>query len=166
MLPILAEAGFPVPPPRRDFQGVPGRALMRQASPWLGLALLAGIGAYLFDPLAGIAAAVLGGVGLLALLRWRKHSYVIGDEALFVSKGLLKRRLWIVPFERAQIIQVACGPVQRPLRLASLIVDTAGASAVRPAEIVDLDARDAAALSADVLARFHAARARRRLQPA
>jgi putative membrane protein len=128
--------------------------------------LLAGIGAWLFEPLAGIAAAALGGLGLLSLLRWRKHNYIVGDEALFVSRGLLKRRLWIVPFERAQVIDVARGPVQRPLRLASLIVDTAGASAVRPAEIVDLDAGDAAALSADLLARFHGARARRRLQPA
>lgn len=166
LLPILVEAGFPAPPPRGDFHGIPRRALLRQASPWLGLALLAEIGAYLFEPLAGIAVAVFGALGLLALLRWRKHSYVVGDEALFVSKGLLKRRLWIVPFERAQVIEVARGPVQRPLRLASLIVDTAGASAVRSAEIVDLDARDAAVLSADLLARFHRARSLRRLQPA
>lgn len=166
LLPILAEAGFPAPPSRGEFQGIPRRALVRQAAPWLVLALLAGIGAALFEPLAGLGAAALGGVGLVALLRWRKHSYVVGDEALFISRGLLKRRLWIVPFERAQIIDLARGPVQRPLRLASLIVDTAGASAVGPAEIVDLDDGVAAALSAELLARFHTARARRRLQPA
>jgi len=164
--PILAEAGFPVPPPRAAFHGVPPRALVRWAAPWLALAGAAAAGAYLFEPWLGVGAGALLALSLATLLRWRKHSYAIGDQALFISRGLLTRRIWIVPFERAQIILTSRGPVQRALRLASLTVDTAGASAVRPAEIVDLDAGVAAALSSDLLARFHAARARRRLQPA
>ena len=101
-----------------------------------------------------------------ALLRWRKAAYAIGEEALFVTGGLIRRRLWILPFERAQMIEVARGPVQRPLALASLRFDTAGAPAMDPPDIVDLDASEARQLADALLARFHAARARRRLQPA
>ena len=54
--------------------------------------------------------------------------------------GLLKRRLWIIPFEKAQTISVVRGPLQRRLRLASLLVDTAGAPAMRPLKMVDMDA--------------------------
>ena len=83
-----------------------------------------------------------------------------------MTGGLIRRRLWILPFERAQVIEVARGPVQRPLALASLRFDTAGAPAMDPPDIVDLDEDDARRLAAELLGLFHAARARRRLQPA
>lgn len=157
--PILAEAGFPMPPPRGDFLGVPRRALLRQASPWLALATLTTAGAFAFDARAGIAAAVLLGVAVLAILRWRKHGRALGETALFVASGLLTRRLWIVPYEKAQAINVSRGPVQRRLRLASLLVDTAGASPLRAPELADLDATEADILAGELLARFYRARA-------
>jgi uncharacterized membrane protein YdbT with pleckstrin-like domain len=164
--PILVEAGFPEPPPAGQFRRLPRRALVRRATPWLVLAALAGLAGWLVEPLAGIGAGALVVFAGAALLRWRKAAYALGDQALFVTGGLIRRRLWILPFERAQVIEVARGPVQRPLALASLRFDTAGAPAMDPPDIVDLDEADARRLAADLLGRFHAARARRRLQPA
>ncbi len=164
LLPILAEAGFPPPPPRAEFRGLPRRGLLRRVLAWLVLALAAGIAASIVLPEAGFGVAALLVLALLAVLRWRKHTYLVGERALFVSRGLLKRRLWIIPFEKTQTISTSRGPVQRRLRLASLLVDTAGASAIRAPEIVDLDGGDADALAERLLASFHDARAVIRLQ--
>ena len=163
--PILAEAGFPAPPPRREFHGIPRRALLRQAFPWLALMTIVGIGAFAFEPRAGIGAGVLLAGAVLALLRWRKHGHRLGEEALFVSSGLLGRKLWIVPYEKAQTIRLARGPVQRRLRLASLLVDTAGASTTRSPEMVDLDEAEAETMTDELLARFYRQRATLRRRP-
>jgi putative membrane protein len=160
ILPILAIAGFPAPPPRADFHGVPRRAIVRQAAFWLSLAALATAGAFMFDPRAGIVAAALLALALAAVLRWRKHAHALGDEALFVSSGLLRRRLWIVPYEKAQTIRVSRGPIQRALKLSNLLVDTAGAGALRSPEMHDLDEADAEAMADKLLALFYQARAR------
>jgi len=159
ILPILAEAGFPAPPPRGEFHGVPRRALLRQASPLLLLAALAAGGAFLVDFRAGFAAAALLAASVYVVLRWRKHGHALDEVALFVSGGLLRRRLWVVPFEKAQTIRLARGPLQRGLGLASLLVDTAGASTMRSPEMVDLDGDEADALALRLLELFHRRRA-------
>lgn len=164
LLPILAEAGFPAPPPRAEFHGPPRRALLRQASLWLLLAVLATGIAFRIEPFAGIAALVLLLAFVWAVLWWKRHAHAMGDRALFVSHGFFRRRLWIIPFEKAQTISVSRGPVQRRLRLASLLVDTAGASAMHSQAIIDMDGVEADGLAARLLARFYRARAATRLQ--
>lgn len=165
LLPILAEAGFPAPPPRAEFHGPPRRALLRQAAPWLLLVMLAGAVAIWIEPWAGIAAVALLVAFVFAVLRWRRHAHALDGWALFVSHGFFKRRLWIVPFEKTQAIRLSRGPVQRRLRLASLLVDTPGASAMHNQAIVDLDAVEAETLAGRLLSLFYRARAATRLQP-
>ena len=160
ILPILAIAGFPAPPPRADFHGVPRRAIVRQALPPLALGALAAIAAFRFDARAGILAAALLALAIVAVLRWRRHAHALGGRALFVASGLLKRRLWIVPYEKAQTIRVSRGPIQRALNLSNLLVDTAGAGALRSPEMHDLDEEEAEAMADRLLALFYDARAR------
>jgi putative membrane protein len=160
ILPILAIAGFPAPPPRDQFHGVPRRAIIRQAAPGLALAAFAAAAAFWVDARAGIVAAALLVLAIAAVLRWRKHAHALGDRALFVASGLLKRRLWIVPYEKAQTIRVSRGPVQRALRLSNLLLDTAGSGALRSPEMHDLDEADAEAMADRLLALFYDARAR------
>jgi len=162
ILPILAVAGFPAPPPRAEFHGVPRRALLRQATPSLVLGALAALAAFLFDPRAGFAAAALLALATLGVLRWRKHAHALGERALFVASGLLRRRLWIVPYEKTQTIRVSRGPVQRALRLSNLLLDTAGSGALRSPEMHDLDEKEAEAMAGRLYALFLAARARMR----
>lgn len=159
LLPILAEAGFPPPPSRDSLHGVPRRALIARALPWLLLGLLAAALAVAVEPFVAIGAVALVLVGLGAVLRWRKHAWLLGPDALFVAKGLLKRRLWIVPTGRTQTIFVSRGPVQRPLRLASLLVDTAGGQLTRSPALDSLDSAVADRLADSLLAQYHAARA-------
>ncbi len=160
LLPILAEAGFPAPPPRSGFNRLPRRALLRRAAPWLVLGAAAAAAALAIEPRFGLAAAALLLLAVAATLRWRKHGYALDDRHLFVTRGWLSRRLWTIPCGRAQTIHVSAGPLQRRLRLGSLLLDTAGASLMRSPEIVDLDRADAEKLSERLLSLFYAGRAR------
>jgi len=160
LLPILAEAGFPAPPPPDRFAHLSRRALLRRVGPYLLAGAAAALAALLIEPRAGYAAGGLLVLALLALQRWRSHAYALDERALFVAGGLVKRRLWTIPFERAQTISVSRGPVQHPLRLANLLLDTAGASLMRMPEIVDLDGADAEVLADRLLGLFYDARAR------
>ncbi|MGZ8997358.1 MAG: PH domain-containing protein [Allosphingosinicella sp.] len=158
--PLLEEARFPSPPPRQDFNALPRRALVSRAVPWLLLGIGAAIAALLVDPKAALAAVMMLLPAGFATARWRRHSWALGDRALTVTGGLLKRRTWIVPFDKAQSISVYQGPLQRRLSLATVLVDSAGASVLRSPEIVDIDAGDAARLAARLLALFHLEKAR------
>jgi len=161
ILPVLAAAGFPEPPPRQALHGVPRRALVRQSAPALAMAALAAAAAFLVEPWLGLAALALLAAALIGILRWRKHGHALGERALFVADGYLKRRMWIVPYEKTQTIRVMRGPVQRALRLSNLLLDTAGSGALVSPEMHDLDAAEAETMADALLARFQAARAGR-----
>ncbi|HEX8640594.1 MAG TPA: PH domain-containing protein [Allosphingosinicella sp.] len=160
LLPILAEAGFAAPPPRAEYNRLPRRALIRRSGPLLALAAPASAAAVALEPRLGLGAAVLLMLALLASLKWRRHGYALGGEALFVASGLLRRRTWTIPYGRTQTIHVAAGPLQRRLRLATLLVDTAGAPTLTAPEVVDLDSAQAESLADGLLARFEEARSR------
>ncbi|WP_129791285.1 PH domain-containing protein [Sphingosinicella sp. CPCC 101087] len=153
--PIVSAAGLPMPPPQSDFVRIPRRALLRRAVPWLVVGVAAAPIAIWLAPGAGLVAAVMLLAALYGALRWRKHGFALGEDALFVSDGLFKRRLWIIPFDKAQTISINRGPLQRGLGLASLLVDTAGASMIRTSEIVDLDGAEADRLAGRLLERFY-----------
>lgn len=160
ILPILAEAGFPAPPPPAAFRRGPGRALVRRLPPWLLLAALGVAAALLADWRAWFAAAFfLLGAGWAAS-SWRAHRHAEDLEALYVTRGPLKRRLSIMPYDKLQLLSLSAGPLQRPLRLASLAVDTAGAPALRGIGLPDLDAGSARLAAARLYAAFKTARAR------
>lgn len=158
LLPILAEAGFPPPPAREAFDTLPRRALVARALPWLALGAIAGAAALMIEPYGAVATAAMLLLALVALLRWRKHAWRIGESALFVSSGVLRRRLWIVPYEKTQAIIHSRGPLQRAFRLGSVLVDTAGASSIRSPELADLDADEAERARTRLLELFGAAR--------
>ncbi len=159
LLPILAEAGFAAPPPRATFRGTPKRALVGKLAPWLLFGAALSAAAFLFDPRAGIGAAAMAVLALAAALRWRRHGWAEDARAFYVVRGLLKRRLWVMPHEKLQTLSVSRGPIQRRLRLATLIADTAGASAMRPLQMQDLDAAEAEAKADGLYAAFRRARA-------
>jgi putative membrane protein len=156
---VLAEAGFSPPPPRASFRGGPRRALLRWAAPWLALAAAAAAGAWLFDLRAAFAAIAFVLLGLGAVLHGRVHCHAADIDALYVSRGLLKRRLAILPYEKTQIIAVSRGPLQRGLALATLAVDAAGAPPMRGIRMAHLDAGEADAGADRLHAAFLAARA-------
>jgi putative membrane protein len=161
--PILAEAGIEQLPPEESYIRVSRLAVLRRyLADIIPLALLA-IAAALFWPQALLAFTPLAVLAALVVLQWRRHRYVLTKQALYVSEGLLRHRLWIMPYGKAQTISVTRSPLQRSFGLASVAVDTAGASLFRSPMVRDLEANVADALAARLLEEYRSARA---LKPA
>lgn len=80
-----------------------------------------------------------------APLRRRVIGYHLGPAAFAAQDGLLTRRLVIVPYGRIQSVRVRQGPLQRRLRLATVIVDVAGGG--QPGVAPHLDVAEARTLA-------------------
>lgn len=75
--------------------------------------------------------AVVGGVVLVAgvghaLLRYRRWSYEIQDDSLYLERGVVTEVRTVAPFVRVQHVDSRRGPVERVFGLASCVVYTAG----------------------------------------
>lgn len=126
------------------------------------VALLAGAAAALLAGLvaASIALALVAAVAAAALWfarnRFRSWSYLERDEDLIVERGVLFRRLSVVPYGRMQFVDVTAGPIDRMFRLATVRLHTAAAAS--DARIPGLE-RDEAARLRDRLAALGEAKA-------
>ena len=120
----------------------------------IGTGLLAGLAA----ALAVLAAAAVAGLATLWFVRRRVRawSYTERAEDLIVSRGVLVRRLSVVPYGRMQFVDVSAGPVERAFRLSTVKLHTAAAAS--DARIPGLE-RDEAARLRDRLAALGEAKA-------
>lgn len=109
---------------------------------------------------AAVTAAVLLAVAACWLFllrgRYRSWGYLEREDDLLVRRGLLVRRLSVVPYGRMQFIDVTAGPVDRWLGLATVQLHTAAAAS--DAHIPGLAAEEARRLR-DRLAALGEARA-------
>lgn len=115
----------------------------------VALAVLAGAGGLAVSPAAGaLAALVAFACGAAALWftrnRVRSWRYQERDEDLLVMRGVLIRRLSVVPYGRMQFVDVTAGPVDRIFRVATVRLHTAAAAS--DARIPGLEREEAARL--------------------
>jgi uncharacterized protein len=106
----------------------------------VGLAAGAGPGA------AGAVGAVAA-VAIAVLLlrnRYRSWAYREREEDLIVARGVLFRRICVVPYGRMQFVEVTAGPVERAFKLATVKLHTAAAAS--DARIPGLELDEAARL--------------------
>jgi hypothetical protein len=96
--------------------------------------LAAGIGAGLGVGLLAAVAAVLivlvlaGLMGVLLHRRYRAWRYAEREDDLLVGRGVMFRRLTVVPYGRMQFVDVTAGPVDRLFGLATVQLHTAAAA--------------------------------------
>lgn len=95
-------------------------------------------------PIAGIAAgialvAALAAVWWLVDRRYRAWAYALRDQDLVLRRGVLIRRLTIVPFGRMQFIDIAQGPLDRLWGLAAVQLHTAAAATDAKIPMLALD---------------------------
>ena len=88
--------------------------------------------------------------------RYLAWAYREREEDLIVSRGVLVRRVSVVPYGRMQFVEVTAGPFERVFRLATVQLHTAAAAS--DARIPGLE-RDEAARLRDRLAMLGEARA-------
>lgn len=79
-------------------------------------------------------------LGVWAYLQYRHHDYEVSEDGFYVRRGVLSQILWIIPTEKHHVFTSTASLFQRRLGLASLYVDTAGASARAYPEVIDLPA--------------------------
>ena len=82
-------------------------------------------------PFAGVAPALVGAIGLSAVMVaadriYRRLGYAIDGRVLRTVRGWLFHTDTVVPFVRVQHIDVTRGPVDKFFDTASLVVHTAG----------------------------------------
>lgn len=95
--------------------------------------------------ITGAAIGVVAAIWLVTLRRrYAAWGYLERDDDLLVRRGVLIRRLSVVPYGRMQFLDVTAGPVDRWLGLATVQLHTAAAAT--DAHIPGLDSADAAAL--------------------
>jgi len=121
---------------------VAGCAVVLAAVAATGAALAAG-------PAVAVIAVAVVAVGAAAALwfvrnRFRSWAYQERDEDLIVERGVLIRRLSVVPYGRMQFVDVTAGPVDRIFRLATVRLHTAAAAS--DARIPGLEREEAARL--------------------
>lgn len=75
-------------------------------------------------PVVG-GAVLVAGVGH-AQLRYRRWSYEVQDDALYLERGVVTEVRTVAPFVRVQHVDSRRGPVERAFGLASCVVYTAG----------------------------------------
>ncbi len=156
--PILAEAGLAGLPSEKAYIHVSRRSIARRCFGHLLPLSLCAVALAVVWPLALLVLVPLAITAFAVVLQWRRHLYALTPSALYVAEGLLQPRLWIVPYENSQSISLTRSPLQRRLGLASLVVDTAGASIFRHPVIRDLEAHEAEALAAHLLNQYRATR--------
>lgn len=85
---------------------------------------------------------ILIGVWRMPMRRYAAWGYRMEEDELAVRHGLLVRALSLVPFGRVQHIDLAQGPLERALGLATLVLNTAGTrgAAVRLPGLAQADA--------------------------
>jgi putative membrane protein len=135
--PILAETDT-LRRPSGELEMVSRRHILRVLGTSLLPAILAILVLALRWPQALLLAALLPLLGLRAAADRRFHRYAIEGELLFVERGLWRQRLWLVPLPNVRSLSLSRSWLQRRLGLATLSIDTAGASMLSLPRIVDL----------------------------
>lgn len=153
---VLAEVAPLRLPPPPELAQVSRRHILRSSAAKLAPALIAILALALWDRQALFLLALLPLLAVTAALERRYHRYALADDLLFVTRGIWRRRLWLVPLKNVQSLGLSRGPIQRRLGLATLAIDTAGASLLGGPRIVDLRAGDAEALAAEISRRRRA----------
>jgi membrane protein YdbS with pleckstrin-like domain len=133
-------------------------ALVPTAAAAAGIAVLLALKEGALAAAAGAVAVLVAGLVLDVLLQRRVGAwgYLEREDDLLVRRGLMVRRLSVVPYGRMQFVDVTAGPVERSFGLATVRLHTAAAAS--DARIPGLEAAEAARLR-DQLAGLGEARA-------
>jgi uncharacterized protein len=131
----------------------PGLWRMRRAQLAALTAVVALVAAVIFAASIGTLAAVASVVVVLlagAVSSWfvrnrfRAWRYQERHEDLLVGRGVMVRRLSVVPYGRMQFIEVTAGPVERLFKLSTVKLHTAAAAS--DARIPGLEPEESARL--------------------
>ncbi|WP_048076727.1 PH domain-containing protein, partial [Halorubrum sp. AJ67] len=109
-------------------QSVPYRALQKAAGTAVALFVIVNSGGF------GLPLAVAGGAAILVAMLayevayYRRFEYVLTEDTLDISSGVISRREREIPYRRIQNVDVSRGVIQRAIGVAAVDLETAGGS--------------------------------------
>ena len=74
----------------------------------------------------------------LSIARYRNMGFAMTRSGFVVRKGIFRKHIWLIPRGKIQAFSMHANYFQRRLGLQNLYLDTAGASPMQPAELVDI----------------------------
>ena len=154
ILPILNELDLATLPPFSAYARVSRRLVIHRSVEYLVVLGAAAIAAELLWPPGLFLLGLFPVCIAFAELQWRHHSYCIGRDAIHVRHGVFSQRLWAIPLDKVQAITVTRSLAQRGLGLATLMIDTAGASRFINPKIVDVEESFAETLARSLVPRL------------
>ncbi len=126
---------------------------MRMVEIAIGTVVLAAFFGLVFLGAQGVTAALIS-MGVIVVLgaastwfvrrRFRAWRYQERHEDLIVERGVMVRRLSVVPYGRMQYVEVTAGPVERSFGLSTVKLHTAAAAS--DARIPGLERQESARL--------------------
>lgn len=120
------------------------------------LFLLAGLYFFVPDafPWAWSALALLPLILTLSITRYKKMGYALGDKDIAIKRGIFRQYVWLIPVAKSQTFSLGANYFQRRWGLENVYVDTAGASSMAPAELVDIPSETAHSILEALYGRF------------
>jgi uncharacterized protein len=96
----------------------------------IAVGLVFGLAASATAAAAGIAVVLVATamVGVLFRRRYRAWGYAEREDDLLVRRGVMIRRLTVVPYGRMQFVDVTAGPIDRVFGLATVQLHTAASA--------------------------------------
>ncbi|MDZ8276543.1 PH domain-containing protein [Microbacterium aquimaris] len=73
-------------------------------------------------------------------LSWKRNGFLLGDDTLFLRRGVIWRTLGVFPLARLQSVDVAQGPIDRRLAVANVRAHTIAGRVSGSLGIIDRDA--------------------------
>lgn len=141
-------------PPGQDWQPIsPKYRSMRRLWSTIWIALIfsaaavyvgAGFGLWWVSAIIWVAAIAIGIARWVVVGKnWKSWGYLEREDDLYITHGVLFRRLTTVPYGRMQLVEVRTTPLQRAYGLATvqLVTASAGTDAVIPGLLPDEAAR-------------------------
>jgi membrane protein YdbS with pleckstrin-like domain len=74
----------------------------------------------------GVFLLIIAVGSILAIFRYRRWSYTVRKDSLFLDRGVVTQTRTVVPYVRIQHVDTSRGPIERALGLATAVVYTAG----------------------------------------
>jgi membrane protein YdbS with pleckstrin-like domain len=147
-------------PPGESWQPVSARLATARRLTLVAFLCIPAVAAVVFAIVGWTVAAIATGAAVVVLLVWlwwligrrvRSYGYAERADDLLVIRGILFRRLVVVPYGRMQLVDLRAGPLDRALGVATVQMHTAAATT--DATIPGLPPQEAAALRDRLAAR-------------
>ncbi|TKX87042.1 hypothetical protein EXE43_05220 [Halorubrum sp. SS5] len=109
-------------------QSVPYRALQKAAGTAVALFVVVNSGGFGLPLAVGGGAAILLAMFAYEVAYYRRFEYVLTEDTLDISSGVISRREREIPYRRIQNVDVSRSVIQRAIGVAAVDLETAGGS--------------------------------------